>query len=210
MSDLLTSSPEDGEDGSRGRAVWGLAALAIIAGLIVVIMLATSGGSGRHHSGSVPSVSQLPSEPPSGTATTPSTTAASTSATATATAAATSPVPTSTGNPCGAAKSCAVPGDAGQLVAAVNRFRTTHGRAAVSGTVTPKAQQCAVAQGNGPNCEPSYAWEPVPTQDGPKAVELAAGRTQGAQWLLDPEMRSFEVGWAYANGQWECAILKLR
>jgi hypothetical protein len=203
VSDLLTSSPGDDEDGSRGRAVWGLVALAIVAGLIVVIMLATSGGSGGHHSGSAPSPSQLPSEPPSTPTTTPSTTAASTSAASSSTA--TSPIPTGTGNPCGAAKSCAVPGDAGQLVAAINRFRTAHGQAAVTGTATPKAQQCAVAQGNGPNCAPSYAWEPVPTQDGSKAVGLVS-----PQWLLDPAVKSFEIGWAYANGQWECAILKLR
>ena len=184
--------------------MWGLVALAIIAGLIVVILLATSGGSGGHHGGSGPTgLSQLPSEPPSSPSTTPSTTAASTSASSST--APTSPVPTSTGNPCGAAKSCAVPGDAGQLVAAINRFRTGHGRAAVTGTVTQQAQQCAVAQGNGPACAPSYAWEPVPTQDGPKAAGLVS-----PQWLLDPAMKSFQIGWAYTNGQWECAILKLR
>ncbi|HEY3718178.1 MAG TPA: hypothetical protein VGL39_26925, partial [Jatrophihabitantaceae bacterium] len=40
MSDLLALPPDDEEeDGSRGRAVWGLVALAIIAALIVVILL---------------------------------------------------------------------------------------------------------------------------------------------------------------------------
>ena len=204
MSDLLTSPPDDDEDSSRGRAVWGLAALAIIAGLIVVVMLATSGGSGGHHRGSGPTaLAPLPTEPLSPT-TAPTTPVTSTSAAASSTPA-TSAVPTSTANPCGAAKTCAVPGDAGQLVAAVNLFRTTHGRAAVTGTVTPQAQQCAAAKGNGPSCAPSYAWEPVPTQDGPKAVALVS-----PQWLLDPTMKSFQVGWAYANGQWECAILKVR
>ena len=72
-------------------------------------------------------------------------------------------------------------------------------------TVSPQAQQCALAQGNGPACQPSYAWEPVETQNGPKAVALVA-----AKWLLDPTMKSFTVGWAYAGGQYECAILKIR
>lgn len=204
MSDLLASPPDDDEDSPRGRAVWGLAALAILAGLVVVIMLATSGGSGGHHgAANTPTLSQLPSTPPPAPSTTPTTSVApSTSASSSAS---TSAVPTSTANPCGAAKACAVPGDAGQLVAAVNQFRATHGQAAVPGTATAKAQQCAAAQGNGPSCAPSYAWEPVPTQDGPKAVGLVS-----PTWLLDPTMKSFEVGWAYANGQWECAILKLR
>jgi hypothetical protein len=204
VSDLLTSPPDGDEDGSRGRAVWGLVALAIIAALIVVIMLATTGGSGGHHGAANTTVSsQLPSEPPSTPTTTPTTSAApSTSASSSASPSA---VPTSTGNPCGAAKSCAVPGDAGQLVAAVNAFRTAHGRAAVTGTATPQAQQCAASLGDGPTCAPSYAWEPVATQNGPKAVALVS-----PQWLLDPAMKSFQVGWAYADGQWECAILKLR
>lgn len=209
MSDLLAPTPEDDEDGSRGRAVWGLVALAILAALIVVIMLVT-GGSGHHGSSAPTGLSSLPVEP-SGL-TTPSTPtsravqpAIPTTSSAASSSTATSAIPTSTANPCGAAKACAVPGDAGQLIAAVNQFRTTHGAASVTGTVTAQAQQCAVAQGEGPACAPSYAWEPVPTQDGPKAVGLVS-----PDWLLDPAMKSFQVGWAYANGQWECAILKIR
>jgi hypothetical protein len=98
-----------------------------------------------------------------------------------------------------------VPGDAGQLVAAVNQFRTSHGAAALQGAVSAQAQQCALAQGDGPSCAPSFAWEPVPTQDGVKAVSLVA-----SDWLLDPAMKSFTVGWAYAGGGYECAILKIR
>jgi hypothetical protein len=203
VSDLLASPPDDDEDSSRGRAVWGLVALAIIAGLIIVVMLATSGGSG-HHSSNPTGLSGLSTEPLSSTSP-PSTPSSTPTPTPSSSTPSTSAVPTSTANPCGAAKACMVPGDAGQLVAAVNQFRAGHGQAAVAGTVTPQAQQCAAAQGEGPACAPSYAWEPVPTQDGPKAVGLVS-----PTWLLDPAMKSFQVGWAYANGQWECAILKIR
>ncbi|HEY7046228.1 MAG TPA: hypothetical protein VH373_03335 [Jatrophihabitantaceae bacterium] len=211
MSDLLATPPDDDEDDtSRTRAVWGLAALGILAVLVVVILFATggSGGGGSHNQ----AVDTLPSGPPVPTSTQaalstpPSSFSPSAIASSSAsTSAPTSAIPTSTANPCPTAKQCAVPGDAGQLVAAVNRFRTSHGAAAVSGAVSAQAQQCALAQGEGPSCAPSFAWEPVPTQDGVKAVSLVA-----ANWLLDPAMKSFSVGWAYAGGGYECAILKIR
>jgi hypothetical protein len=213
VSDLLALPPDDGgadddDDTSRGRAVWGLVALAILAVLIVVIMIATSGSGGHHGSGGPTGLSSLPSEPgplPSSTGAPTTSTTTSSSASSTATSA----LPTSTANPCGAAKSCIVPGDAGQLVAAINRFRTSHGRTAVTGAASPQAQQCSIAQGDGPACAPSYAWEPVGTQDGPKAVERVAARGDGTKWLLDPGMKSFSVGWSYAGGQYACAILKI-
>jgi hypothetical protein len=99
-------------------------------------------------------------------------------------------------------------GDAGGAVAAVNAFRVSHGRPAVPGTVSVMAQQCALQQGSGPSCEPHYAWQAVPTQDGQKVISMLAGRS--AQWLLDPGISSFSVGWAYAPGSgFECAILKI-
>ena len=216
MSDLLAPRPPDYDDDqdSRTRAVWGLVALAIIAVMIVVVLLLIGGG-GSHHGAQTPTdLSQLPTTVPTSSAQ-PSSPAPSTPATSgapTSSAAAsksTSPAPTSTANPCPTPGACAVPGDAGQLVAAVNAFRTSHGRAAVAGAVSPQAQQCALSQGNGAACAQSFAWEPVPTQDGEKVVALIAGR--GGDWLLDPSMTSFSVGWAYAPGTgYECAILKVR
>jgi hypothetical protein len=211
VSDFLAPPPDyEEDDNPRGRAVWGLAALGILAVLVVVILFATSGsgGGGRHdQAADTQALSELPA--PTSTQAAPSTpvsTSVSTSISVSTTpTTATSAIPTSTANPCPTAKQCAVPGDAGQLVAAVLRFRASHGAPPVSGTVSPQAQQCALAQGNGPACQPSYAWEPVETQNGPKAVGLVA-----ADWLLDPTMKSFTVGWAYAGGQWECAILKIR
>ena len=213
MSDLLTPRPDYDDDDSRTRAVWGLVALAIIAVLIVVVLLLIGGSS--HHGAQTPTdLSQLPTTVPTSSAP-PSSPAASSPAgsspapSGAPTSGSTSPVPTSTANPCPTPGACPVAGDAGQLVAAVNAFRTGHGRAPATGAVSPQAQQCALSQGNGPACAPSFAWEPVPTQDGAKAVELIAGR--GADWLLDPAMTSFSVGWAYAPGTgYECAIIKVR
>ena len=219
MSDLLALPPDDEEEESpRSRALWGLAALAVIAVLIVVIVIATSGSGGGHkdQQGLNPlfTESRAPLSTPTPPATPTSLTAGATtlsSASATRTSNATSAVPTSTTNPCrAAAAACPVPGDAGQLVAAVNQFRISHGRAAVSGAVSIQAQQCALAQGVGPSCAPSYAWEPVDTQNGAEVVSQMVGRDRGTRWLLDQAMTSFTVGWAYAGGQFECAILKIR
>jgi hypothetical protein len=207
VSDYPPRLRYDDED-SRTRAIWGMVALAIIAVLIVVVLLLIGGGS-NHHGAQTPSdLSQLPTAVPTSTAH-PSSPATSSPITSSPVSKITSPVPTSTANPCPTPGACPVPGDAGQLVAAVNAFRTSHGQPAVAGAVTPQAQQCALSQGNGPSCAPSWAWEPAPTQDGTKVVELIAGR--GGEWLLDPAMRSFSVGWAYAPGTgYEVAILKAR
>lgn len=217
MSDLRSSDYDDDQD-SRSRAVWGLAALGIIA-LLIMVALLLIGGSGGHHHSSPPPLLGLSSEPAAAPTTkAPTSTTArpgsvkptSRAATSPPTTARTSipPAPTSTANPCPGGGACPVAGDAGQLVAAVNAFRASHGRPPVAGTVSPQAQQCAMSQGDGPACSPSWAWEPVPNQDGAKAVELLAGRSSG--WLLDPAMKSFSVGWAYAPGTgYECAILKI-
>ena len=213
MSDLLAPRPDYDDEDSRTRAVWGLVALAIIAVLIVVVLLLIGGGS--HHGAQTPTdLSQLPTAVPTSPAPPSSPVASSPGATSPgpsspATSSLTSPGPTSTANPCPTPGACAVPGDAGQLVAAVNAFRTGHGRPPAAGAVSAEAQQCALSQGNGPTCAPSWAWEPVPTQDGAKVVELIAGR--GGDWLLDPAMTSFSVGWAYAPGTgYEVAIIKAR
>jgi hypothetical protein len=217
VSDLLAPPPDDEEEHPRSRAAWGLAALAVIAALIVVIVIATSGSGG--HNGQqglnpLATESSLPESNPPASATPTSLTARTTTSSSTAsktpTSKVTSGIPTSTANPCRAAAACPVPGDAGQLIAAVNQFRVSHGRASVNGAVSIQAQQCALAQGVGPSCAPSYAWEPVTAQSGPQVVSQMVGREHGARWLLDPAMTAFSVGWAYAGGQYECAILKIR
>ncbi len=54
----------------------------------------------------------------------------------------------------------------------------------------------------------------VPTRDGTKVISMIASRSDGGAWLLDPDMTSFSVGWAYlpapgGSGQYWCAILKV-
>jgi cytoskeletal protein RodZ len=207
--------PRDYEaEESRRSALWGLAALGIIAVLVVVVMLAfTSSGGHHHNTAQNPPVSTVPSEPASTTPTATTPSAAST--TPPSHTPGTTPALASAGNPCPSPAPCAVPGDAARLVTAVNAFRAAHQLPAVPGTVSPQAQQCALAQGNGPACAPSYSWEPVPTQSAAQVIALIASR-DGGKWLLDPSMISFSVGWAYmpavagAPGQWQSAILKIR
>jgi hypothetical protein len=215
VSDMF-GPPRDYEaEESRRSALWGLAALGIIAVLVVVVMLVFSSGGGHHHNNAQnPPVSTAPSEsasvtPPASAPSTPSTTPAS------STAPRTMPAPVRTGNPCPSPAPCAVQGDDAQLVAAVTAFRAARQLPAVPGSVSPQAQQCALAQGSGPACAPSYSWEPVPAQSAARVIALIVGR-DGGKWLLDPSMVSFSVGWAYAPavgsapGQWESAILKIR
>jgi len=117
------------------------------------------------------------------------------------------PLPTRTSCPSSAA--CTLSGDAGGVVAALNQFRVSHGLPAVPGSASTQAQQCALDEGQGPACASHFAWEVAPEQDGGQVISMIAGR--GAQWLLDPGMTSFSVGWAFvpSTRQYECAILKV-
>jgi len=211
VSDLLTSGWDDDEDPeSRRNAVRGLIVLAVLAVLVIAVMLVIVGtsGGGNHNRRLADDATILPTEPAptSSTSEPPSTPTTSASITPSTSA---HPTPTSTANPCLSAGPCAVDGDDGGVVDAVNQFRVSHGRAAVTGTVSGKAQQCALKQGEGPSCDPHFAWEAVPTQDGQRVVSMITARGEGKKWLLDAGITSFSIGWAYAPGSgYECAILK--
>ncbi len=211
MSDLLTSGWDDDEDPeSRRNAVRGLIVLAVLAVLVIAVMLVIVGtsGGGNHNRRLADDATIQPTEPAptSSTSEPPSTPTTSASITPSTSA---HPTPTSTANPCLSAGPCAVDGDDGGVVDAVNQFRVSHGRAAVTGTVSGKAQQCALKQGEGPSCDPHFAWEAVPTQDGQRVVSMITARGEGKTWLLDAGITSFSIGWAYAPGSgYECAILK--
>ena len=215
MSDRF-GPPRDYEaEESRRNALWALAAFGIIAVLVVVVMLVFTSGGGHHNNNAQnPPVSTVPSEPAS-TTPPPTTPSAPSTTPGSSTAPRPTPAPVRTGNPCSSPAPCAVQGDDAQLAAAVNAFRVAHRLPVVPGTVSPQAQQCALAQGTGPACAPSYAWEPVPAQSAAQVIALEVGR-DGGKWLLDPSMVAFRVGWAYAPGvgdaagQWESAILKIR
>jgi hypothetical protein len=209
--------PSDEDVESRRRAMWALLVLVLVAvfvGAIMVFVLGTSGGGGHHDvsdAGVTPATTPAPST--TSRATHAATTAHSSPPPPSSTSA--SPKPTSTANPCPSAQPCAVPNDDGQAVQAVNAFRTSHGRPAVPGSATAKAAQCALSQGDGAACQPHYSWQPgAATPDGAKIIAAIAGRGEGAQWLLDPAMTSFNVGWAYAPGaggaagHYEFAVLK--
>jgi hypothetical protein len=223
VSDTSGRSPDADTQESRRNALWVLAALGILAVLVLVVMLGFSSGGGHHNNSAFnPPVSAAPSEPASTTAL--PTSAAARSTTPAQSARSTTPAsrplrrkppaPALIG-PCPSPAPCAVPGDHAQLVAAVNAFRAAHQLPTVPGTVSPQAQQCALAQGTGPACAPSDAWQPVPAQSAAQVIAGLAARDDG-KWLLDPSMVSFSVGWAYAPGargapgQWESAILKIR
>ncbi len=211
MSDLLTSGWDDDEDPeSRRNAVRGLIVLAVLAVLVIAVVLVIVGtsGGGNHNRGLADDSTILPMEPAPTTSASETPSAPTTSASLTPSTSA-HPTPTSTANPCPSAGPCAVDGDDGGVVDAVNKFRVSHGRSAVPGTVSDKAQQCALKQGAGPSCDPHFAWEAVPTQDGTRVVSMITGRGEGKEWLLDAGITSFSIGWAYAPGSgYECAILK--
>jgi hypothetical protein len=201
-------------DDPRRRATLILLLLAMTAALVVSIMVLFVGTSTGHHNTGLIDVG---TPTPSHTATPKrSATASRTPSRSAPTSAPTSATPktASTGNPCPSAKPCAVPGDAGGAVAALNKFRASHGQKPVSGAATAQAQQCALGQGNGPTCQPHYAWEPVATQDGAQAISKIA-QQDGGKWLLDPAMSSFSVGWAYTPGagggpgSFQFAVLKV-
>ena len=94
---------------------------------------------------------------------------------------------------------------------AVNAFRTSHGRKAVPGTTTRAAQHCAVNSGDTQACPQSYFWEPVTGHNGADVVHKIAEKSDGSQFLLDPRLKSIQVGWAYhpGAGGYECAIVNV-
>jgi len=211
---LLVPSSE-GKAASRRPAWWVLLTLAAVAvlvvGLLSMLPSRTRAGRGSERlAGDAATTST--SQPAVGTAT--AQTGASTAASAPTRSASTSGPLTqaSTANQCASTAGCVVAGDDGGVVAALNAYRTSHGRAAAPGATTGQAQQCALSQGNGSTCAPHYAWQPVPTRDGTRVINMIASRSDGRAWLLDPQMTSFSVGWAYqpgGAGQYECAILKV-
>lgn len=216
MSDLLPG-PSDEDVESRRRALWALLVLVLVAvfiGAIMVFVLGTSGGGDNHN---VSDAGDTPGTTPAAATSHAATHAAATAHSSPSHRPSTpaGPKPTSTANPCPSAQPCAVTNDDGQAVQALNAFRVSHGRPAVPGSVSAKAAQCALSQGNGPSCQPHYSWQPgAATPDGAKVIAAIAGRSDGSQWLLDPAMTSFNVGWAYAPGaggaagHYEFAVLK--
>jgi hypothetical protein len=181
------------ESDLRRRAAWLLGLLAVVAVLFVVIMtkVVGSGGAGPSHDrpGALDSavLSQHPSAPASSTAVVSSPATASGSPQHTTS-------PKHHAKKCPTQQTCILDGDVGNGLAAINSYRTSHGQSAVSGRVSDQAQQCAVHNGSG--CSGGWAETELAHANGAEAVQkiLQFGR------LLDPGVKSFEVGWAYDPG----------
>jgi hypothetical protein len=175
------------ESDLRRRAAWLLAMLAVVAVLVVIVMSALLGTHGtKHGSGSGPLDSAV-TGPTGATSSAPRSGVSSSTASHPATTAASTPATAS----CPTTQRCALGTDIGNAVAAINAYRTQHGQSAVPGAVSAAAQQCALSNGSG--CSGRWAESQVPGPSGAAAVQkiIAFGK------LLDPQLKSIGVGWAY-------------
>lgn len=218
-------SDESGETEIRKRAAWLLAMLAVVAILFAVLMVTVFGGN----TGKAPhtalgddpirSLSAAQSSPPSPHSRShskhhnkhpqPSQSAehgspagsGSNSSTPTAGISSTpvGPAPDS----CPSSTPCALQGDIGNAITAVNAYRVAHGAAAAPGTVGAAAQQCAAS--NGSDCSGEWAETWVSTADGQQAVTKVLSYAHSIT-----SMKSFEIGWAYdpAGHQYFFAIVQ--
>jgi hypothetical protein len=191
-----------GDSDLRRRAAWLLALLVLVAVLIVVLILAfTHSSTGDQHHGAAPDDSLVA---------TPSTTAGTTSpghrsTKRPATSARSTPTsPSAARTPVSCTRLCVVSGDLGNSVAAINGYRVKHGQRAVPGTVSAAAQRCALS--NGSKCSGGWAESQVESPTG--AAALAKIVPLGK--LLDPGLKSFDVGWAYdpAGHEYYFAIVR--
>jgi hypothetical protein len=197
------------ESRQRKRAAAELFGIAVLAGLVVLVGLKfiPSHSSGASASGPRPldslTNSATPSARPHSSASAP----------------AQSPQASSTSSPtrrhrrhpvasCPTSAACTLPTDGGRLVDAINRYRSRHGVGSVPGQVSKAAQECAIGNGDTSNCPPSYYWEPVPRWSGRQVLVKIEGNG-GADYLLDPSVKKFQVGWAYdpSSGEYFCAVV---
>jgi hypothetical protein len=120
------------------------------------------------------------------------------------------PSPTATRPPaaqCAATAPCVV-GGTGQVQDALATYRRNHGTdGGVPAVVTEAAQRCAVTGGDGPSCADPFAVARERQQSGDQAVgDIGSGY---GNWLLDANLRSVDVGWAYdpQTGQYVCVLI---
>ena len=184
-----------GETDLRRRAAWFLAMLVVAAVLVVVVMttLLDSPGKSTNNGNPAPDDALSPSTTTSHTSRSspPDRRRSSGSTSSHGSSASTGPATAS----CPTEAPCALQGDAAQAVAAINDYRTEHGRSAVPGTVSTAAQACALSDGS--RCTGGWAESQVAKLDGAAAVAKIAALGK----LLDSHLTSFGVGWAYAPQQ---------
>lgn len=180
-----------GESELRRRAAWLLAMLVVVAALLVILMVLFLKGGGKQ--GPPNGIKPIPTGPPSSTAADqqhhrhPSA-----SNPATPSSSITTPSRVRQHHvSCPSQSPCIAHGDIGNAVAAINAYRTQHGEPAVSGSVTPAAQTCAVT--NGGQCTGGWAETQLPAPNG----QLAVQKVQSLTNLLSANLTSLQVGWAY-------------
>ncbi len=208
---------ETAETAQRKRAALTLGALALIAVLLVGILLVVLNKSDNSHKNSAPLAGPGPTRSsgaahaPITSQTTSQSTRPPTSHRRTTRAPSTKPRPRTTKLTCNSGPVCVVPGDPGSALDALNTYRTSHGRQAVAGAVTKDAQTCAVNNGDSTSCPQSYFWEPVTGHDGTAVIAKIAGNGDGARFLLDPQVRTVRIGWAYipSSGGYQCAVINV-
>jgi hypothetical protein len=201
-------SDESGESDIRKRAAWLLVMLALVAVLFAVLMITVLGGTkgGAPHTALKDPILSLSAGAPStpvpttktrphpsaehGSAENPGTSTSSTS---------TGPAPHS----CPTTAPCALDGDIGNAIAAVNAYRAQHGAPPVPGSVTAAAQKCALS--NGSDCSGGWAESQVASPDGQEALAKVLSFAHDID-----TMKSFEIGWAYdpAGHQYFFAIVQ--
>jgi hypothetical protein len=188
------SEPE-AESDLRRRAAWLLVMLAVVAVLFVVVISAVAGGGGGGGGGGDDSPGALDSAA-NRTTHAPSNSPshrkqhhkAQHSASHSSSGTSSPPVGNTS---CPTNETCILQGDIGNGVQAINDYRTAHGKPAVPGSVGAKAQDCAVHNGSG--CSGGWAETELSTPDGQEAVQKILPFAH----LLDPNMTSVQVGWAY-------------
>ena len=189
----------------RRHALWAMLVLFFAAAIAGSLMVLLGGGHHRQAILDVPSGSSPRIATPTSAASPTGSSASHAPAVVTARTSL-PPSPGSHGNPCAGRSSCAVEGDGG-AVAAVNAFRADrHLSPLRSVVVTSAAQRCARAHGSGATCVPHFAYTTLSWQDGAKAIDKVDSFNPG--WLLDPHIQRIQIGWWYAGGSYNFAILK--
>jgi hypothetical protein len=182
----------------RRRAAWLLGMLAIVAVLLVVVMsqVVGTGGGSKGNTGPRDLDSAVGAKPSSSS---PSSVRSSHRPAASSPPRAQSSPPGSGSNSpvhgkrCPTKQVCTLDGDPGGGIAAINDYRTQHGKDAVAGTVSSAAQTCALHNGSG--CSGGWAETELAKPDGAAAVQKIL---PFAHLLSD--MKNFEIGWAYDPG----------
>jgi hypothetical protein len=206
-------SDQPGDSDLRRRAAWLLAMLAVVAALFVLLFTTVLNGSGasHHDNNAAPDDTLAPtvtrsvhssSGPNRSTSAGPSASGVPSNGPTNGTTGEPSGPSTST---CPSMQPSVLQGDSADVIAAINDYRTQNGRQAVPGKVSKSAQKCALSNGGG-GCSGGWAESQLDQLDGKAAVDKISKLGN----LLDPQLKSVGVGWAYAPAQKQYYIAIVR